>query len=600
MAETRVQAPGNGKIVWTHEMRVAVWLLFRPTKFDKTSRTAVFNALYKDYLETLGLPDGANYSRIEARYHEHSSRRSSAAWRATMTSIASETIEQEELLSRMQNIASSLGHGVDHMSTITRRTDINDNQGTVTRSRKRSRTVVAEAETYPAERNKRGAVHLEVGAGMMLSPPLTPSKTPAIAQIPKQRRPEATVLHSTETGHRVWLTPEEHLETQKAWVPVPDHEAHPPLAGGLLYRYWDDTSQCPLVNGEFKASRFARRHIRPAPLPELDSLYFPWDDLHAHLNGNRTETGFISTSNYLVWILRTALQRASQGNRNGRITVIDSTRLPRSTVLYVPPFHRELCKKKAFTDAAWYYQGSHEFVVYEKIPTEAIVHPGFRIADLQALAAKDSSVEQALQLRVLEMGGNYRKVLRPKLRAAKVGMKPPILGAMAKMIRKLLKKVESPAAHVAHLVTDIVHGVKWACGSYNARFTAEGIESAQRRAARVGLRDPLAILNQELEAAKAETAAYFGTQQLAIGGNDGGQQLAIAGSSQRPASRPTNRRIRDRDGSPCERSRPKSRASRWEPPMPTTPMTTRSSMNRRRSATDEAVLYEPQAKRGRR
>ncbi len=209
MAEPRLQAPGNGKIVWTHEMRVAVWLLFRPSKFDKTTRTAVFNALYKDYLETLGLPDGANYSRIEAQYHEHSSRRSSAAWRATMTSIASETIEQEELLSRMQNIASSLGHGVDRMSTITRRTDITDNPGTVTRSRKRSRTVAAEAETDPTERNKRVAVHDEVEAGTTLSPPLTPPKTPAIAQIPKQRRPEATVLHSTETGHRVWLTPEE-------------------------------------------------------------------------------------------------------------------------------------------------------------------------------------------------------------------------------------------------------------------------------------------------------------------------------------------------------------------------------------------------------
>ncbi len=56
------------------------------------------------------------------------------------------------------------------------------------------------------------------------------------------------------------------------------------------------------------------------------------------------------------------------------------------------------------------------------------------------------------------MGGNYRKVLRPILRAAKVGMKPPILSAMAKLMRKLLTKVESPAAHVAHLVTDIVHG----------------------------------------------------------------------------------------------------------------------------------------------
>ncbi|KAK0804923.1 hypothetical protein LTR91_003653 [Friedmanniomyces endolithicus] len=232
MAESSGPVLGNGKIVWTHEMRVAVWLLFDTLKFDRTTRTAVFNALYKDYLETLGLPDGANYSRIEAQYHEH--RRSSAAWRATMISIASETIEQEELLSRIQDMASHLGYGIDHLSTLTRRADITDVPGTVvTRSRKRGRTVAPEAVTNPIERNKRATV----GAGMTLSPPLTPPKTRAIAQIPKQRRPEATVLHSTETGHRVWLTPEEHLETQNAWVPVSDLEAHPPLAGGLLYRY---------------------------------------------------------------------------------------------------------------------------------------------------------------------------------------------------------------------------------------------------------------------------------------------------------------------------------------------------------------------------
>ncbi|KAK0877450.1 hypothetical protein LTR87_008701 [Friedmanniomyces endolithicus] len=242
------------------------------------------------------------------------------------------------------------------------------------------------------------------------------------------------------------------------------------------------------------------------------------------------------------------------------------------------------------------------------------------------------------------MGGNYRKVLRPILRAAKVGMKPPILSAMAKLMRKLLTKVESPAAHVAHLVTDIVHGcafvieigttplewqqlsawfaqefckgefpdlrrhqmiraaflegVKWACGSYNARFSKEGIETVQRRAARVGLRDPLAILNQEFEVAKAQTTAYFATQQFAIRGNTGGQQLAIASSSRSPPSRATKRRIRDRDGSPCERPRP--RPKRREPSMPMTPMTTRFSVNRRWSATDDDILYETPVKRRRR
>ncbi|KAK0278458.1 hypothetical protein LTR35_009197 [Friedmanniomyces endolithicus] len=621
MAESRGQVLGNGKIVWTHEMRSSVWLLFDTLKFDRTTRTAVFNDLYKDYLGALGGAGGANAGRIEAQYHERN--RSSAPWRATMAAIKSQSqsAEREELLNRIQDVASELGYGVNRVSTSTRRSDATR----TTTFRKRSHAAANVNENdRPSERDKRPAVHVALVAS--LKPALTPTPpiTPQLARIPKQRRPGATVLHATETGHRVWLTPEEHLETQNAWVPVSDHEAHPPLAGGLLYRYWDDTSQCPLVNGEFKASRFARRHIRPAPLPELDSLYFPWDDLHAHLNGNYTETSFISTSNYLVWILRTALQRASLGKRNGCITVIDSTRLPRSTVLYVPPFHRELCKKKAFTDAAWYYQGSHEFVVYEKIPAEAIVHPGFRIADLQALAARDPNVEHALQLQTLEMAGNYRKVLRPILRAARVGMKPPILGAMAKLVRKLLTKVESPAAHVAYLVTDIVHGcafvieinttplewqqlsawfaqefckgefpdlrrhqmiraaflegVKWACGSYNARFTAEGIETVQRRAARVGLRDPLAILNQELEVAKAQTAAYFGTQQLAIGGNNGGQQLAIASSSPGPALRPTKRRILDPDMthmSPCDRPRPRPRPSRRESSTPVTSMTTR-------------------------
>ena len=87
-------------------------------------------------------------------------------------------------------------------------------------------------------------------------------------------------------------------------------------------------------------------------------------------------------------------------------------------------------------------------------------------------------------------------------------------------------------------------------------------------------------------------------QQFAIGGNNGGQQIAIASSSRGPASRATKRRIRDRDRSPCER--PRSRPSRREPSMPMTPMTTRFSVNRGRSATDEEILHETPVKRRKR
>jgi len=59
-------------------------------------------------------------------------------------------------------------------------------------------------------------------------------------------------------------------------------------------------------------------------------------------------------------------------------------------------------------------------------------------------------------------------------------------------------------------------GVKWACGPFNARFTAAGIHAVTRKATKVGLSDPLAILTAELNESKAQMTGYAQFQRSAL------------------------------------------------------------------------------------
>ncbi|KAK5735442.1 hypothetical protein LTR17_008140 [Elasticomyces elasticus] len=274
------------------------------------------------------------------------------------------------------------------------------------------------------------------------------------------------------------------------------------------------------------------------------------DDILAHLDRGETETPFVSTSNYLVWVLRLALKQAARGACDRRITVIDSSRLPRKNVLHITPFHNELVKKRLFTNGAWRYPGSHKFIVYTKIPVEAIVHPGVRLADLQALTDSIPVLKNALNFQVLRQAGDYRKELRPILIGSKTALTPAVLSAMAKLMRTFLSAAELSEDHISHLVLDIIQGLRWACGPFNARFTAKGIRKAEQVASKAGLSDPMAILNDELAAAKIHTAVYFHGQRMAIE-NVRARQPAKSSSSRRPTSKVVAARKLDVDDSPC-------------------------------------------------
>ncbi|KAK4912392.1 hypothetical protein LTR49_019109 [Elasticomyces elasticus] len=581
--------PGPGKVIWTSEMRSVVWLMRNPPKLDPPARTAVFNLMFKDDLASMGLPDGVDAKRLDGQYQERTKAKRAKTWAPIITPSHSEAALREALQVRIQKAAESLEErdiAGQTPADVTAAT-----LGMITRKRTRTNDSAArvDASDTPTPSKKRSVV------SVVIAGPSTPTVGNMVKRA-KQPREHATKRFTTVGGHSHWITPEEYVETQKPLIPVTKEDAFPPLTGSLLFRYWDSKSQCPLVDGGFKSNRFAKRNLTPPPLPELDSIYFPWDDILAHLDHGETESPFISTSNYLVWVLRLALKQAARGARDGRITIIDSSRLPRKDVLHITPFHNELVKKRLFTNGAWRYPGTHEFIVYTKIPVEAIVHPGVRLADLQALTDTIPVLKNALNFQVLRQSGDYRKVLRPVLSGSKIALTPAMLSAMAKLMRTLLSAAEPSEDHISHLVLDIIqgwgllievkttseewqqlsayfaqvfckggfpdmrrqqvvraaflNGVRWACGPFNARFTAEGLRMAERKAAKAGLSDPMAILNDELDAAKIHTAVYFHGQRTAIE-NVRAQQPAKPSSSRRPTSKVVTARILDVDDSPC-------------------------------------------------
>ncbi|KAK5703930.1 hypothetical protein LTR97_002943 [Elasticomyces elasticus] len=560
----------RSQVAWTHEMRTTLWLMWKTLKLERETRTAAFNTLYKDSLADMGFPDGIDMCRIDFQYSKQNL--DSSGWRQVVEQRASDAEVRKDLLRRIKAVLAGSGPLVE--APITPLPD----------SRKRSHEQADEATSA----TKSGSPPVQPRKRTLLSVTITTTPVPVTEHdddgAAKPPRWNATIPHTTEAGYTVRLTPKEYAKTQGGQLPVPDSKAHPLPTGSLLFRYWDENSQCPIKDGGLKAKRFAVRHLAPPPLPKSDSVYFDWNDLHAHLNRDKTETSFVSTSNCLVWVLRLALKEAKRGVQGGRIAIIDGDRLPKDQVLHAAPFLRELRKTFSFTDGAWRYPATHEFVVYAKIPAAAILHPGVELGAIRALATQVPVIGQALQFDILDQRGDFHNSLRVILGEAKVQLLPSVINAVARIIRELLPGGDASAQHISHLVTDIIQGwafeieaettpeewlqmstifshvlckgnildlgrqhlvraafldgVKWACGDFNSRFTAVGIRATLRKAALAGLQDPMAIVDNGLDAAKVQTAVFFHRQQLQIE-QAHGQIKAGTKKARRVTQRPT-------------------------------------------------------------
>ncbi|CAK1367151.1 hypothetical protein CB0940_10470 [Cercospora beticola] len=378
---------------------------------------------------------------------------------------------------------------------------------------------------------------------LLPSPTTVSRKFRKQSAISKPRTPTKKFEYWRNDGSKPRMS-ERRLEgLQQQVVPIPRDAAHPP-ATGLLFRYWVESDQ-PTHNSEegFIARKYFQSnvvHFRPPKSSDVDLT-----DVFNHMDRKLKDTPFVSTCNRLVWSLRLALSEMRKGVRNGRITLIDPSKLDKRAVFWARPFHDELTQKMApWSNGAQRYCGTYEFLVWGAIHKEAIVHT-IKVKDLLRLSKTSPAIDHVLRADILsEKSALFRK--ESDFIRQKVPLNTFSVKAIAEIARFLGLDRTSPLDHISHIVADIVQGwhlqvvprdqqewralatlfarnylstpaglvqeqtvrmafldgVRFGQGQFNARHKPETVAAMTKRAKMVGLECPARIITDELDAIK--------------------------------------------------------------------------------------------------
>lgn len=205
--------------------------------------------------------------------------------------------------------------------------------------------------------------------------------------------------------------------------------------------------------------RFARALVGPRGPPTCDAI--EWNDIAQHLNNaGIDQTGvpspWVSTSNLLIWVLRMAIKRADP---SGRISVIDTSKLDHRAIFHVLPFYNELKKKRPFTKGGFNYRGSHEHLVWHKVPAEAVVKT-FSLSQLTSFAAESKALERLLRLDQLATAKSSGSDIIKQLKGADIRINGRVAANMAQVVGSLGLDHDSSREMLARAVSEIAQG--WA------------------------------------------------------------------------------------------------------------------------------------------
>ena len=263
------------------------------------------------------------------------------------------------------------------------------------------------------------------------------------------------LLHRFD-GAPIWLTPAEYAEAMLPLVNVTEEAAHPnPPA--LLFRYWHAKSHG--INSEtgFVSGRFSRILVEPRGPPDCDVL--EWNDVAHHLNNaGNDQTGvpspFISTANLLVWVLRMAIKAADE---SACISIMDTSKLDPKAIYHVPPFYKALKKKRCFFKGGFNYQGSHEHLIWDRIPGSAIVKT-ITMKDIVSFAEGNRAVRRVLRLDKLASAKSSATEITKTLKQDNVRIDGPTAAAIAEIIIFLGLDHSSSIDMLSRAVHEIVQG----------------------------------------------------------------------------------------------------------------------------------------------
>ncbi|KAM0716584.1 hypothetical protein Q7P37_008029 [Cladosporium fusiforme] len=624
-------SPGQGRNRWTSEQRLCLCMLFGGglAEFDipNQDRATIFNAIFKDELESYGLPNGLELHTLQCQYHERTYRHK-ASWAASWERACSEPQNAKDQAThdhmRDRIAAAITSHErsenihVATPSTPVRRSFTQrqssqprltpDPYSTPGRNNQSQSRPTPYATPGPSTR-KRPAANLATlpdeqntvdlddeehspttkrrrNSPTVVIPPTPESARPRVATSPRPSsasqmtkyrsggRPGATELFVRRNTPSIWLTPAEFAEAQQPLRNVSEADAHP-SPSPLLFRFWHDRSHGNNSEDGFVSGRFAKALVEPRPPPTCSQL--EWNDVAQHLNNaGMDQTGspspFISTSNLLVWTIRTAMKRAGPSTR---ISVIDTSKLDPRAIFHVAPFYKELKKKRPFYRGGFQYSGNHEHLVWYQIPATAVIKT-FSLADITTFANSSRSLKQVLRLDQLAAVKSSATEIIKSFKEHDIKVTGRVANAIGKVVLFLGLDHTSLREGLARAVFEIAQG--WALKSdretheYKENFVQaftqnnggimpiadhmklthaflDGIFTnsgdlnmhlkgptafrlMQHRSHRKGLANPADAMRSELDRERLNVAMYCRRQQRALCGveeeEEGGEDIDVA------------------------------------------------------------------------
>lgn len=141
---------------------------------------------------------------------------------------------------------------------------------------------------------------------------------------------------------------------------------------------------------------------------------------------------FISTSSDLVWVIRKALLETKRGKQFVSIAVINTSRLDPKSIYYVPPFHKEFARKALFNNGAQYYRAYSEYLVWNEIPSSAMIRT-FALEQLAQFSESKPSLRDTLRLDKLGCAKNPRGEKSKTMKGDKIRTTDITTVAMAKI-----------------------------------------------------------------------------------------------------------------------------------------------------------------------
>lgn len=446
----------RNRFTWQSIHRQALHLLQERFQCDWSETVAIFNELFKDDILASGLERGLERDAIAAQYRERK-RETSRPWQEALKTrpTRSERLALEKNVRAIERALRKKDLILDGRGEASR--------GTNSRSENGSDTFAGAASSSTSALNRnspRQPAYASSSRTNIAHQPSTPSRRRVSFAPLEPLTPQSGDVPPYPTPPSSRRPLSEHVAQNYNYMPVHQQEAHPELPS-LFYRFYDENSFGVNDSEGFIASQMI--YINggyPPALHASDPLLFML--LENHVNRNPVSTPFISVSISLFWVVRMALKSLSRGRKYPRIAILDANKAAgdgqENRAFFVPPYHKQLKLKKVFTDGAWFYQGSHEWVIWGHIPKDAIIHD-ISIQELQAHIDRLPPVARALRLDVM---GTERKVSNINVTKYLKANQGPLTSALTVGFAHLLLAFgvdyKTPVSMVAKLVSDFIQG----------------------------------------------------------------------------------------------------------------------------------------------